>query len=189
VLELAVVPTVIDAPTNRDMTPWRHPNRDGKRNRAHHRRFARFLAVLIVSFMGWPGAWAAEPQWVPLVSRSPDGAAAIIDVEQLPDQLVISIRTPGFFLDEREVEGTVWSVLELPNGGGRGEPGSPMLPFHSIRVPIPHGLRLGAPEVTAQPAEVLQDVQIIPARPPEPVCDSCPTSSCRRWRRWRSGSV
>jgi len=126
------------------------------------------IAVLVLVAAG---AATADQRWVEV--SSPDiGTVPTVTVDDQVDHVMVEVELGGFFVGEREIEGTVFSELEVPECGGQGEIGGPHLPFRSVLVPVPNGPVADLKVLKVVSKTALTGVRVMPEQAPAPDCGS-----------------
>jgi subtilisin-like proprotein convertase family protein len=135
------------------------------------RRSSRSVWLLLTFLAVVAAPVAADDLWVE-VTPSGVGSAPLVDVRDQVGGVVIDVDLPGFYVDERTVEGVRYSKLTVPGCGSYGEVGWPNLPFRSVLVPIPNGPAATLRLTESRSSVVLEGVSVLPRQAPMPECGS-----------------
>ncbi len=121
------------------------------------------------SASGGPGSASLEPaQRLALTAAGNDpAAAAALRVISSDDESVrLAFDLPAITVQDVEIDGERYQVLDIPGGGHRGELGHPMLPTYSRFVQIPDQAGVTIDVIASETLE-LPEMQPLPMQPGE----------------------
>jgi hypothetical protein len=131
--------------------------------------------VLVVSFsvvtilFVMAGVVSADDRWVE-VAPSAAGTPPTVNLESNASGAVLEVDLAGFFIEERLVNGTDYSLLKVPGCGAKGALGEPHMPFRTVLVPIPNGPSVDMRVETTSSRTALMGVTVLPEQAPVPEC-------------------
>ena len=97
----------------------------------------------------------------------PEGASPEVTLlESGQSHMVLEVSLPGFWLNERPAEGSIWSVVDLPGCYPQGDVGLPALPSVTEMFALPFGTEavITVEEITST---VYGDLEVLPRQVPE----------------------
>jgi len=131
-----------------------------------------FLFVFCLAALSDPAR--ASDQWVD-VTPAPAGTSLLVDVYDVVGGVAVDVGLAGFYVEDRSMAGSHFSLLEIPGCGGGGVVGEPHMPFKTVLVPIPNGPVATLTIPASDSSVAMSGVMVMPQQAPEPDCDDSPS--------------
>ncbi len=114
---------------------------------------------------------AVQAVWIP-VDEMTESAPRTFVLTDDAVRTVLEVEVPGFDLTERDLEGTTYHELSMPEGITTREPGIAQMPYVLVKVALPDHLDVLIGEIEADYKPIKGSYLVLPA--PEPSTDPDP---------------
>ncbi len=129
--------------------------------------FVPFLFVVCTAVLA--DSASASDLWVD-VTPAPAGTPLLVDVQDVAGGVAIDVSLAGFYVEDRSMAGSGYSMLEIPGCGGKGVVGEPRMPFKTVLIPVPNGPAATLSILTSASSVAMSGATVMPQQAPEPDC-------------------